>query len=226
MHSRYIIIILFLVSCNLQAQDFKDNFFKTLGLQSEFNIFPTFETGSSDIPISQCISISLIGGYYGLRYNLYTLGDNKSLGIEINPSVGVLSVGGYLLDDEIASGLGSFSLPLGISYNLGAGSTYNSAKNRGFAISTGVDFNYSPVLFAKSDQEDIKWGTNGIKGDLKRFYSIPYFSLAFRFFGKRTSLLKQFFVRVSYRTNKHKDSNYQNIPPLGLKIGFGRVIGY
>ena len=197
----------------IQAQSFKDKFFRTHGVQFDATLMPSYLTESTPQRVAQYIGGSLIGYHYGLRYNIVELSDNQSIGIGIDPNVGILSAGVFSISET--SGLLSASIPIEFSFTTGAGSTYNSSANNGFSIRGGIDLNFVPLFFFDSELNH------------KKFYPLPHLTLGYYGFGETASLFEMF-LRYNFAKNVNSDlsKNEGLLPAIVLTIGFSTVIGY
>ena len=207
-------ILLFLINIGqIEAQSFKDKFFRTHGAQFDATLMPSYLTETTPPRVAQYIGGSLIGYHFGFRYNLLEFSKNKSLGIGVDPSLGILSGGVYSISET--SGLLSASIPVEFSFTSGAGSTYNSDAEHGFSIKGGIDLNIVPIFFFDSEQ------------NIKKFYPLPHLTFGYYGFGDNGSLYEMF-LRYNFSKNVtselSKDADV--FPSIVLKLGFSTVIGY
>ena len=81
--------------------------------------------------------LSTIGILYHIRYNVVDINDDFGIGIDFAPSLSLSSTD---------YGYGAAYLPIFISANFGAGSTYESGKNGGGFIGVGYEYNFTNIL--------------------------------------------------------------------------------
>lgn len=214
------IFVLFFSINNLFAQSFKEKLFKLRGAQLDFMFMPSFASGNTDNPASQLLSGGIYGLHYGFRYNLVELDDEKSINIGAYPNVGMLFGGKYSYFDY--GGIGSFNMPVEVGFNYGAGATYQSNKNHGFSIRTGIDINFVPLISFGEDKED---------ADFKKLYILPHITIGYQKFGKTTGNLYDVYLRFDFAKNEletptSSSRNDQIFSPFILRFGGSHYIGY
>lgn len=212
-----ICIFFFLLSTigQLNAQSsFKDKFFYGPGITGALTSMPGQEINSFFTRYEQVFGYA--GGLnYSFRFSLYELNDNNSLGIGIIPAIDILGIYGFKESDDI--GWGGINLPIELSYNTGAGSTYNSDKELGVAIKGGIDLNYLPILMSKE----------GNLRDFNQFYVDPYFSLSARFFSKKGTSLRDVSLRFSFISQTEGVTDDDDlIIPFNIRLGINTIVGY
>ena len=218
MNSRTIFLFLFIVVGvqQLQAQNFKDKFFRTSGIHfADVLLMPLYERKGATQELEQFVGGSiLLTPHYGLRYNILEKGDAKSISVGIDPSLGIAS-GGFFYTSEV-SGLFSFSLPIELGFNFGAGSTYNAKGDNGFSIKGGINLNLVPLIALSSEGDDIK-----------KFYPLPHITFSYMSFLGGNDLL-EFFARYNFTKSKKSLGvrSGQYYPPIVFTFGFSKVIGY
>lgn len=154
-----------------------------------------------------------MGYSYSIRYNLYEKNENQSIGIGVTPYLG-FDGGGFYKDDD-PFGIGTFSIPITLSYNLGTGATYDTNKDRGFAIALGVDAYYTPLFT-----------TSKYKEKFQKLRVSPHIKISFRFWGK-SNALREIFISYNYIKNDNKvDIKNGTPPPMSVKFGFGKFLNY
>lgn len=198
---------------HMHAQSWKDKFFRTHGIQFDATLMPSYLIESSPQEVAQYIGGSFIGYHYGVRYNVLELNDNQSLSLGLDPYVGILS-GGVFSKTE-TSGLLSASIPIEVAFTFGAGSSYKSSSDHGFAIKGGLNLHFVPLFFFDSTT------------DLKKFYPLPYLTLGYYGFGNDDSL-HEMFLRYNFARNVDSDLNGDTniLPAIVLSLGFSTVVGY
>ena len=152
---------------------------------------------------------------YRLRYNITEKDDNNSISFVVNPGVGAY-LGFFQEQGSDLFALGGANLALGINYNTGAGATYDADKNNGWAFSGGVDFLYVPLLVA-SDGSDL---------DPKQFYIAPYIEIGYRYWGKKSNALREFFLRVNIMGHEDGTESLDPVTPFLIRGGVAKFINY
>ncbi|MDG1433904.1 MAG: hypothetical protein P8M17_01455 [Saprospiraceae bacterium] len=208
-----ILLILLMTVGKMDAQSFKDKFFYGPGITGALTSMPGQEVNSLFDRYDQVFGYAA-GLNYSLRYSIFELNDNNSFGIGIIPAI-ELGIYGFIERDDI--GLGGINLPIELSFNTGAGSTYNSNKEFGIAIKGGIDMNFLPIFMSKE----------GSLRDFNQFYVDPYVSLSGRFFGKRGTALRDVFLRFSFLSQTEGVTDEDDlIIPFNIRVGMNSIIGY
>ena len=218
MSTRTILLFLCLIifAQQSEAQSFKDKFFRTSGIHfADVLLMPLYEREGENEGLEQFVGGSLLLTFhYGFRYNILEKGDRKSISIGIDPNLGILS-GGFFYKSKV-SGLFSFSLPIELSVNLGAGSTYNAKGDNGFSIKGGINLNVVPIFALSSEGEDIK-----------KFYPLPHITLSYMSFMGGNDL-GELFIRYNFAKSKKSMgvNSGEFYPPIVFTFGISKVIGY
>ena len=105
----------------------------------------TASYGQKDTATYQGMGIGIASFHWGFRFNLRKFSDDNALSLSLNPGFAL----GPWLDRGIKDGVGvgMINMPLLISYDMGAGATYGSIKDRGGFIAGGVEFYKTPIIF-------------------------------------------------------------------------------
>ena len=143
-----------------------------------------------------------LGFFYGIRYNLKNLSDNFSVAVDASPNL-IGHISEY-------SGLG-LKIPVELTLNIGAGSTYDSDKTYGVALGAGLAASFHPLIAFKTDYRDVD-----------KFGLYPTVSLGFRRFKSDSSALSEFSLRYFFIPSKE----LQEIPSFGLQVSWSKFIGY
>lgn len=102
----------------------------------------TFDSGYGlDTAYYQDFGFALASVQFGFRCNLHKFSDDNALCLSANPS---FAFGPWNADAE---GLGMFNMPILLSYDAGAGSTYATVKDKGAFIGVGVELYKTPIIF-------------------------------------------------------------------------------
>jgi len=101
---------------------------------------------------SRLYGVSLVTFSYYYRYNFFEFSDNKAIGFNIIPSIGisyfsgVSDVGTQMKSEGAFRGFGNFNLPFLIEYEFGAGSTSEATRNHGYFFGIGVNYSLIPLI--------------------------------------------------------------------------------
>lgn len=211
------IFILF-TSSQTNGQNFKDKLFKGWGIQAGL-----VNTQAKKVKTPFSEKYDLLFGYnlglsYNFRYNLYEASDNLSFGVSTAPALGVVDL--YSFVKKGAWGGGSINIPLELTFDVGAGSTYNSDKNFGIALKGGIDMNIIPLLWLKN------FGGKPYD-NYNRFFIAPHATLAIRYFGKKGTALRELFCRYDFMKQPSGVTKEDGIgPAFLLRVGLIYFIGY
>lgn len=147
------------------AQEFKDRFFIGLGYTAVLdyarlpatnqldNIYMDGNKLVGSYKANSPNSISYFTYAAKFRYNIVDLNDDASIGIHVQPALGI-SVSYSNTSDQTS--IGSLSIPIMVSYNTGNISTYKTSKNKGFGISLGVEY-FNGGLINTSTNNDLSY---------------------------------------------------------------------
>lgn len=104
--------------------------------------------------------VSLYTLAYNFRYNIFEPDQENAIGINLFPSFGLslfkerfMGIPG---DNELKGAL-NFTIPIFLSYNIGAGSTYQSVKNSGAFVGFGFEYNKAPLFSGTPDMYKTSW---------------------------------------------------------------------
>ena len=227
----FILVLSTIGITNAQSTKFFTAFGQTYGLdylattpqEVKYSYTSLAVIGGGDLEtefVSQFKGVSLATYMYRLRYNLTEMSDESSLSIFATPQVGLhVSITG---DDNIAlPGFGTISLPIGISLDKGAGSTYNSSAEKGVSFKLGIEILYAPVIKGKNDYEGGKY-----KGISPSF--IPTASIGYRYWNKNNVMREVQFQAGYSGKGKAKDVPYEDELSSGMhfQISFFRILNY
>lgn len=231
MYLRIFFFSIFLFSFGAaEAQSFKEKLFTQWGYQAGYLVLPSYDRPRYTDPFSGSIetestaaqnSVFEFSVVARLRYNLYDISDEQSVGLAVVPALSYLGQSA-LVGDNSGTSIG-INLPLELSYNLGAGSTYNSSKDLGFSLYTGVNF-FVPDLFISRKSDDSFYPELP-----KNFYTLPYAGLGVSFWGSKGTKLREIFLRVEFGNNQHSGTalySHDAINSLGVRMAYIRYIGY
>lgn len=209
------IFTLFFLLLNLtqiEAQSIRDRFI--IGIGSQVGLV---NTKATKIGVNKDKYDSLFGIQFGvgvdLRYNIKVINENLSVGIGTNPSIGADY---YSFVKSGNTAYGSINIPVEFSLNIGEGATYESDKDFGFAIKTGVDLNIFPLF------------TDGreLPENYQKFSAFPHVTLAVRFFG-RMDPLQEIFIRYNFaRQPKAVREGDEIGPAVYLRGGLIYLFGF
>ena len=189
----------------------KKLFFKQFGytclldfyqLPVEQHIYTPIGTSNAtpDTIYARGFGFSLGAFQFTLRRNLFEINENSAIGLTATPSIG-FGLGGT----EDGIGIGTFNLPLFVSYESGAGSTFSTVKNNGFFFGLGYEIAKAPLVWldTHSFPDDVSY---------KSVYGEPVCSFGFRY----------------WRTPKNPELNTQGekLAVLGIKFGMGSAKPY
>ena len=194
------IVVCILLCFNMTiAQDndysFENNFYKTYGYHFGF--------GNIDVGVSDYRFIDF-GVSFGARYNLFDLSDNVAIGFDVSPELGFFA--GELRSSD--TGLLAFNIPAFISFNFGAGSTYDSDKDFGIAIKPGLEFIYGPI-------------SSGDVDDVDKINFIPVLQISGRFWKRTNSKLRELYLRVG----RQSSDNFEDGQMI-IYFGWHYLLGY
>ena len=203
----------------LSAQDKNDNIFQTFGYYLGGANMPAFEAGPTNTAVQyRCYNMGI---NYQFRYNLFNTNDHNSLSLSAIPGIGI--DGGEYRADNLDLTFGGISgwlglhLPVMLSYNTGAGATYDTDKNYGLGISLGLEYMMQP-LFIVSDGNDVS--------DFKQSYTNPFVQIGVRYWGKKTNLLREFFVQIKLLKNKDGIEGDAIVRPYSVNVGWIKFLNY
>jgi len=153
----------------------KNNLYTTYGSQ--------FGVGNVDLGTTE-YSFYDFGFSLGARYNLYDFTDNIAVGFEVAPEIGMMRSTEF--NEEGFLGL---MLPAFVSLNFGAGSTYDSDKNIGIAIKSGMQLIAGPLIIDTAR-------------DLNKTNWMPVVQLSGRFYQKLKKRLAEVYLKYG-RTSEN-----------------------
>ena len=174
------------------AQGAKDRMFHTLGFAAftDYQIGPntalaypcssysyttnTYNT-TSCIETNQASSLAFMTIIYRMRYNLVEPTNEFAVAGSVSPAFGI-----SVVTSNSQEGFGSFSLPLAVSAEFGAGSTYNSTSNIGGFVAVGPELMLLP-MFGANDHS-----TN--EPALKKTYIQTSIEVGIRYWNKNNRL--------------------------------------
>lgn len=160
----YPALLLLLVSSFAFSQDlpqrsdysFKEtNFFQQVRAEWFFGLTPSFRVWDPESDYetrSTSMVVSLGGGGYEPRVNLYDIKDQASISVSV-PLDFSLGLAITTPDDAVNTGFFAVSTGAFIDFNLGNHSTYNNISKRGYSIGIGFRVHKAP-LFGISDTND------------------------------------------------------------------------
>ena len=234
MYLRIILTSIFLLSLGqAEAQSVKDKLFTQWGYQAGYFILPSYDRLRYDDPFSGSTTTDTViaqGLLYELsftgriRYNILEMNDDQSIGISIVPALSYIGQGSKVGSSNSSGSSIGFNTPLELSLNLGAGSTYNSSKDFGVSINTGVDFMIPDLFISRKNNDDEIYPEK-----IKNFYALPYVGLGVSYWANKGTKLNEIFIRVEFGKNQHTESlkNANNVEkPIGVRAAYIRYIGY
>ncbi|MDG1433903.1 MAG: hypothetical protein P8Q41_07825 [Saprospiraceae bacterium] len=232
MYLRFILATIFLLSFgSAEAQSIKDKLISQWGYQAGYLILPSYDrlryidpfSGSTETEAQTTqgllYEISVVAR---LRYNILEINDDQSVGIGIVPALSYIGQGSKA-GSTSGSSLG-VNIPIEVSYNLGAGSTYNSAKDYGFSVHTGVDFSIPDLFISRKNVNEDYYSES-----LKNFYTLPYIGLGVSYWGNKGTKLHEIFIRAEFGNNQHSDDSKnaeKAVKSFGVRAAFVKYIGY
>lgn len=140
------LIILLTISTSAFSQGLKDRYFSSIGSTYFLDVFTTpvksetfFDEYSQEYETeySRSLGFSYFTFMYRARLNVMQLSEDMAISASLTPALGI---------SVSDAGIGSFNMPLLISAELGAGSTYSSASNLGFSIGAGAEYTNAGLI--------------------------------------------------------------------------------
>ena len=143
----------------LAAQN--DRFFHSIGGAFEYIKTPGFAFNSTTSVNYNTVDVTRYGRFtvygvnyhYNFRVNLFEMSKEQAIGLNIQPglSSSILKVKVTKYPEDYSDGisdpsLGHISVPVYLSMEFGAGSTYQSTKDRGYVVGLGVQYFWGPVI--------------------------------------------------------------------------------
>jgi hypothetical protein len=242
-----LILLLLFTSMQGYAQGIKDRFFTSFAITAlaDVNFGPLQEinyTGEYDNVAykgySKDFALGILSYQYGIRLNLIEKGPDFSVGIYV-PVTASLSTGNvkFLMDgkeyDNFTntyenksiegdfSTFGRVSFPAFLQFNFGAGSTYQSDKEKGMTVGIGMDMSISPIFYFDS-------GVNNLENfKIKRFNMMPAVNI-----GKRTTKgteLVEYNFKFGYVFGNKEyvnESSKLSTPGMVLMLTIGKILNY
>jgi hypothetical protein len=129
------------------------------------------------------IAIPFIG--YNGRYILKELNNEASIGLDASPSLGLTLT---------PNGIGTLEVPILLSYNSGAASTYSSKKDNGIGIGVGVHLIKNGII--KSSIFDGGVSTNQKTID-RSFFIQPAATITYRYFNSNENA-REWSLKLGY----------------------------
>ncbi|MCB0640736.1 MAG: hypothetical protein KDC44_03815 [Phaeodactylibacter sp.] len=200
-----LLLLLLLCSIPPEAQCQQYRAFHEINYQFAYGVLPEWRDVISSRRRDMLLDVGI--GYH-FRYNVYEMGDNGAIGLNLAPYVGAFYT---VLDEGNRTGfLGANSI-VGLSYQSGAGSTYNTSKNFGLALMGGMEFSLFPLT-----------GDNG----LTHFYSAPFAETKLHYWRNNRLALMNFFVRYTFVRHNPETADAFVYKPFLIRVGFGYSLGY
>ncbi|MBL4658297.1 MAG: hypothetical protein JKX73_09875 [Flavobacteriales bacterium] len=213
------LIFILTIGSNLVHSQARDMVFHTVG----FSAFGDLSVGpktantvmtpgwgllTSEIYTTSAVGYSFYTIIYRFRYNLVESGSNFAVGAVFSPALALSMVGVGNSD----GGFGSFSLPMYLSAEFGAGSTYSSTSDVGGFIAVGPEFMMLPIIGGN---------VGGDYPDLKKSYIQVAFEVGVRFWNKKNRLIE---VAFKYGMGKNESELYSTYDSEVLR--FSKVRSY
>ena len=217
----FLICFLFILNTST-GQSVRDNFFFKFGAQGGYFIMPSYDRTPAQGGFAEQYVFSELDIVFAVRYNIKKINENQSIGLFLETSAGVFMGGGAISvssprrDESILT----VNFPIGVSYNVGAGSTYTSGKPMGVSVKAGLDVNLLYPIRAKG---------NTFYDDFKKSYLLPFIGIDYLYLNKKEDYVYDVYLRYEFGFNKHTATVLPDTEiktPRGIKVGIVIFLGY
>ncbi|MCF8370150.1 MAG: hypothetical protein K9H64_00920 [Bacteroidales bacterium] len=227
------LLFLLIISISLCSYSQDSRFYQSFkfGAFTEYTVSPAYISGYSQNisydPITgdkiytnkyefeNMVDHAIVNYSYNARINIFDLSDNMSIGINANPSIGITIS---------EAGIGSINIPGFISFNMGAGSTYNSLGNLGGFV--GVGYEFTKIHLLSSDE---LFEPDNIPGAEKPItvWTQPMIIGGLRWWTKKNKLME---VSLKYGFGSNDFSlvidDTDARKPMSIQVNWGYFINY
>ena len=197
-----------------------------------FSVHTGFSTGilpvkaydNSNDRIAQMNTINLLIGT-GARFNIFEPGQNLAIGLDIDPAlnIGLTESHNFTADPtsqfpelDDPEGYCGFNIPIGVSLNIGAGSTYECLMDRGVVLKGGVEYLYTPIKGSNFESTS-------------KSYISPFAQISYRSYSEKYTVVSEYFIRYNFMKNDPIIQNltHENIDnPIFISAGLSGLINY
>lgn len=243
-----IIYIFLLFSIHGYSQGFKDRFFANFGITygadvnfsslKPFTYTDPYNSNNVYKGYSKNFDVSLLTYFYGMRFNLLEKGDDFSMGIFVPITVStclgntkylmegdIIPAGGTKYEKKTLSGsfstFGRVSVPIFLQFNFGGGSTYNTAKEKGFTAGIGLDMSINPLFMNRSKDQPFE------NMDFGLMNFMPAVNIGRRKFSKEQFI--EYNLKFGYSFGKKEfqtASEKLKTPGMLIMLTVGKAINY
>ncbi len=198
-------------SCVYTDFAFAPAYAATFTLTSEYNPATGLYENTPEYEYRALSSFSYYTLIYNLRFNPVEFGEDMGIGINIAPAFAF---------SASEDGIGNINFPGYLTLNFGAGSTYETAKNFGYYLGAGLEYNQ---LFV------IKYDDNfGLEDPVEKpitTWTQPMVIAGIRWWSKN-NVLKELSFKYGFGSNPKEASGSNVISPKTFQLSFGRFLNY